>query len=84
MNSKIIYLECIPELLEKYNAGEEQLVSLLKKYGFKVFQVKGEKLIENKVDEVIRKKCFWQKKCPSDRTSFPQTFFYRSKCFLKS
>ena len=55
MNSKLIYLECIPELLEKYNAGEEQLVSLLKKYGFKVFQVKGEKLIENKVGSHLKK-----------------------------
>ena len=58
MKSKIIYLECVPELLEKHNAREEQLISLLKKYGFKIFQVNGKELVENKVRNHSKKKCF--------------------------
>lgn len=54
-NADMIYLECIPSMLERNGGSEEKICDFLKGLGFKIYHVFDDELIENVIGSHVKK-----------------------------
>ena len=56
--SEILYVECIAQLLKRFGSDEAQLVDLIERHGFRIYQWEGDALCPNRVGDKPKKMLF--------------------------